>query len=196
MGAYWAHSGFVSDPRDRILPYVRPDERLIWWGQPDPAKHLAAHDAFLVPFSVLWAGFSLFWISGAVRSEAPLPFVLFGLPFVAMGLYFVFGRFIVKARRKRQTTYALTSLRALVAVGDGSLSESPVQHQPVERKRSRDGRHLTVTFGRSAPSLFGSPSYGNTGMEFFDQSGGRPLAFYDVTDVNGLEAAIADVTRG
>jgi hypothetical protein len=186
----------VSDPRDRILPYVRPDERLVWWGQPDPAKHFTGIDAYLIPFSVLWAGFSSFWISAAARSGASLPFVLFGLPFVAMGLYFVFGRFIVKARRKRQTTYALTNLRALVAVGEGSLSESPVHHQPVERKRSRDKRHLTVTFGKSSASFFSGPSYGNTGMEVFDQSRGRPLAFYDVTDVNGLEAAIAGITRG
>ena len=186
----------MTDPRDRILPYVRPDERLLWWGQPDPAKHFSAHDAFLIPFSVLWAGFSIFWIVAAARSQASLPFVLFGVPFVAMGLFFVFGRFIVKARRKRQTTYALTDRRALVAIGEGSLSESPVHHQPVERKRSRDKRHLTVTFGRSSASLFSGPSYANTGMEFFDQSGGRPLGFYDVPDVNGLEAAIADITRG
>ncbi len=41
----------------------------------------------------------------ALIQEAPLPFALFGLPFVALGLYLIFGRFVVKARRKRQTVY-------------------------------------------------------------------------------------------
>jgi hypothetical protein len=179
----------VDDPRQRLSPYVRPDEQLLWCGQPDPAKKFTGIDVFMVPFSLLWGGFAIFWMAAAVGGGAPLPFALFGLPFVAVGLYFIFGRFVVKARRKRQTAYGLTERRALVAVGDGSLSESPVQHQPINQHRSRDGKHINVIFGRSATGWFSGPSYANTGMEFLGQ-GNLPLGFYDVADVAGLTEAL------
>ncbi len=103
--------------------------------------------------------------------------------------FFVFGRFIAKARRKRQTAYGLTDHRALVAVGTGSLSDSPVQYQPVNLQRSRDGSHVSVTFGRSANGWRGGASYANTGMELF-AGGNHPVAFYDVGDVASLERAL------
>lgn len=179
----------VDEARDQLDPYVLPSERLLWWGRPDPTKHFAPADAFIIPFSLLWCGFSIFWEVGAARSGATLPFVLFGAPFVAVGLFFVFGRFIAKARRKRQTAYGLTDRRALVAVGTGSLSESPVQYQPVNMQRSRDGSHVSVTFGRSAMGRRGGPSYANTGLEFFAR-GDLPVGFYDVRDVAALERAL------
>jgi len=133
-------------------------QRLPWWGRPDPTKHFAPAAAFIIPSSLLWGGFSIFWEVGAARSGAPLPFVLFGAPFVAVGLFFVFGQFIAKARRKRQTAYGLTDRRALVAGGTGSLSESPLQYQPINVQRSRDGSHVSVTFGRSAIGRRGGPA--------------------------------------
>ncbi len=169
-------------------PYLLPGETLLWTGRPDPAKHVSASDVFLVPFSLLWGGFAIFWLITVLVEGAPVPFALFGVPFVAVGLYFIFGRFIYKAYRKRQTVYGLTEGRALVAVGSGSLSEAPLQQTPMDRRRSRDGRHLTVTFGRSAGGWFGA-TYANTGMDFFDRGNG-PVGFYDVTDVTGLETAL------
>lgn len=181
----------MEDLRSRLAPYLLPGETLLWTGRPDPAKHFSVSDVFLVPFSFLWGGFAIFWMSSALVQGAPLPFALFGLPFVVLGLYFIFGRFIYKSSRKRQTVYGLTQGRALVAVGPGSISEAPLQRTPVDRRRSRDGRHLTVTFGRSARGWSAGPSYANTGMEFFDRGNG-PLGFYDVFDVAGLESALRD----
>src|SRR5215207_6924099 len=120
---------------------------------------------------------------------APLPFQIFGLAFVVVGLYFIAGRFLAKARRKRRTVYGLTRDRALVAVGPGSFSEVPLAQVPIEQSRSRDGRHLTVVFGRWAGGWLTGPSYANTGMEFFGRDTAQ-VGFYDVSDVGGLEAAL------
>lgn len=184
----------MEDVRQQLAPYVLPEETLLWTGRPDPAKHFSASDVFMVPFSLLWGGFAIFWLISALVGGAPTPFALFGLPFVALGLYFIFGRFIYKANRKRQTVYGLTEGRALVGVGSGSLSEAPLQRTPVDQRRSRDGRHLTVTFGRSARGWFAGPSYANTGMDFFDRGNGQ-LGFYDVLDVPGLETALRGARR-
>lgn len=78
-----------------------PDERPLWVGQPDPSKHFSSADRFLVPFSLLWASFAVFWEVSAIfvqpsGESTRLFFPLFGLFFVVMGLYFVFGRFITR----------------------------------------------------------------------------------------------------
>jgi len=184
-----ARSWLVDEAWQVLAPRLRSGETLVWWGRPDPAKHFGQSDLFLVPFSLLWGGFAIFWETTVLVRGAPLPFQIFGLAFVVVGLYFIAGRFLAKARRKRRTVYGLTRDRALVAVGPGSFSEVPLAQVPIEQSRSRDGRHLTVVFGRWAGGWLTGPSYANTGMEFFGRDTAQ-VGFYDVSDVGGLEAAL------
>ena len=184
----------MDDARRRLDPYLLPGEELVWTGRPDPAKHLTAADAYLVPFTLLWTGLSVSLLGTALARGAPLSTALFGLPFVVVGVYIVVGRFMYKASRKRRTVYGLTEGRALVSVADGSLAEAPLQRTPVDQRRSRDGRHVSVTFGRSTGGWNAGPSHANTGMELFSRSTG-PLAFHDVSDVSGLETALRAVRR-
>ncbi len=44
----------MDDLRRQFAPYLLPDEQLLWCGRPDPRKHFARGDVFLVPFSLLW----------------------------------------------------------------------------------------------------------------------------------------------
>ncbi len=184
----------MDDPRGQLTPYLLRDEQLLWAGRPDLGKHFTQADVFLVPFSLLWGGFAIFWMGGALAAGAPLPFALFGLPFVILGLYFIFGRFVVKARRKRHTAYGLTDRRALVAIGSRAMSETAVERQPIDQRRSRDGKHLDVVFGRPANSWLSGPNVANSGMEMFGQ-GSHALGFYDVPDVAGLESALRRLRR-
>ena len=43
-------------------------EKILWVGQPDPSVHFAKADAFLIPFSILWGGFALFWEGAALTA--------------------------------------------------------------------------------------------------------------------------------
>ena len=74
-------------------------------------------DALLVPFSLLWCGFAVFWESGALSEGAPFFFALWGAPFVLVGLYIVAGRFVVRAVSSRRTRYTITDRRVLVHSG-------------------------------------------------------------------------------
>lgn len=189
-----------DDVQQQLAPYLLPDEQLLWWGRPAPGKHFTSRDLFLVPFSLLWGGFMIFWEVQALTAGPPRGggprwvFPLFGVPFILMGLYMIAGRFVVKARRKRQTGYGLTDRRALVAVGASALSEAPVQHQPIDVRRSRDGRYVDVAFGRSASGWGAGQSYANTGLDVFGR-GEHPVGFYDVPASAGLEAALQQVRR-
>ena len=184
----------MDDARAQLQPFLLDGESLLWWGRPDPEKHIGRNDAFLVPFSLLWGGFAIFWEVSAIAEGAPGFFAVFGAFFVAMGLYLIVGRFVVKASRKRRTAYGLTDRRALVAVGSGSLSETELARQPIDHRLSRDRKHLTVVFGRPAAGGAAAAAYANTGMELFAFAG-SPVGFYDVADVDGLAGALRRVRR-
>jgi hypothetical protein len=142
-----------DDLRSRLLP----GERILWSGQPRQGLLLTGWDIFLVPFSLLWCGFAVFWeaaVLGAlnrtgVHSQAPFFFALWGVPFVLAGLYFVFGRFIAEAWIRRRTIYAVTDRRVLILRGgpfNNFLALSMERLPETSLSEKRNGRG-TIIFG-------------------------------------------------
>src|SRR5262245_42873595 len=99
------------DAMQVISTELSAGEKLVWSGRPRTGLRLSGADAFLIPFSLVWCGFAVFWEKNALRIGAPDFFRLFGLMFVVVGLYFVFGRFIADAIRRGKTFYGLTPRR-------------------------------------------------------------------------------------
>src|ERR1700728_3149818 len=97
----------MSDiPVSSIERELGKGERLLWQGRPRAGIRLRGSDVFLIPFSLLWAGFIVFWETMAlfkVPKNNPVGwlFPLFGVPFVLAGFYIVFGRFLLDARSRR-----------------------------------------------------------------------------------------------
>jgi hypothetical protein len=188
-----------AQDRAQVQQLVRLGEHLLWIGRSDPAVRFTPGDGFLIPFSIVWCAFAVFVDVEAISSGGPLFFDAWGLLFVCFGLYFVAGRFVVKAKKKRRTVYALTDRRAIVSVGSRVTDQLlPDSGSSVTRQRHRD--HLTVTFGSGTSSLRGFNNsgfnrYGNTGLEgLFGFP--APVAFYDVAEVDALEAALDQVSWG
>jgi hypothetical protein len=102
----------ADDFRNRLLP----GETILWTGRPAQGLMLTGRDGFLVPFSLFWGGFAIFWEWMVLRApKAPPVMGLFGAPFVLVGLYLIFGRFLVDAWARASTNYALTNQRILIA---------------------------------------------------------------------------------
>jgi hypothetical protein len=189
------------DDYARLQAFVRPGEQLLWCGRPDPRLWFTGADLYVIPFSLVWCGFAIFWTVGASRTGGPL-FGLFGVIFVAMGLYLVAGRFFYKHYRKKQTVYGITTQRALVATGAGSLADAPWWHQPVTVQRARDGIHASVILPGTGVTAGGQVRWrgstmpANTGLEYLGRRTSPPVAFYDVADAAAMLAALDQARAG
>jgi hypothetical protein len=112
---------------------------------------LTSRDVMLIPFSLFWCGFVVFWIWSA--SKAGGAFWLFGVPFLFVGLYFVAGRFIFDAWVRAGTIYGLTAGSAMILRTRPSMSFTTValgRASDVQLSETAAGRG-TIRFGATAP---------------------------------------------
>jgi hypothetical protein len=188
-----------SDDRlAQIQSILRQGETVTWSGSPDPAIRFSPFDLLFIPFSLFWSGFVLLWNGVAWSSGAPGMFSIFGLPFLVVAFQITFGRFNTAARRKRKTTYAVTSQRAIIIDYRGQVrfvELSQVIHDATTRKRYQS---VTVLFrdpssptqnrflGSFDPQLSGVLNL--RGMNW----GVNNFLFVDVTDGEALLRALQD----
>jgi hypothetical protein len=89
-------------------------ERILWSGAPATGLLLTARDAYLVPFSLVWCGFAIFWTYEATGHGAPFFFYIMGGALTCFGVFLAIGRFVVDAWLRGRTSYAVTNQRILI----------------------------------------------------------------------------------
>jgi len=177
---------------EAVGPHLGPDEWVEWAAGPDPGRHFNRGDLFLIPFSVMWLAFAVAWEAAVISVSASFA-VLFGLPFVAAGLYMTVGRFIYKARRRRRTVYAVTNQRVLSVVqrrGGADVDAKPLRALPgVSTTASRRG-YGTIEFDRSSGPR--PPTWlADSGMGFLGRASAQiGLCFFDIEHANEVAALI------
>lgn len=102
------------DLHQKFRQELSSGEALLWSGRPPQGIILRGSDFFLIPFSILWGGFAIFWEYSAFNSGAPTFFLLFGAPFVLIGIYLIVGRFIYDSLNRRNTFYGISDDRVIL----------------------------------------------------------------------------------
>ena len=139
-------------------------EHVLWEGQPYSGLILRPIEAFLIPFSILWGGFAVFWNVSVWledQNSSNLPFKLFGLPFLIAGLYITFGRFVIDAKLRKSLRYAVTDRRILIyRQGRGPTVKSVDIKRllSIDLSERQDGSG-TIRFG-AALSLLNGQNFG------------------------------------
>jgi hypothetical protein len=144
-----------ESPEEMVDAELAADERLLWCGRPRLGVVFRSSDVFMIPFSILWAGFAVFWETEAITRGAPLFFALWGIPFIAMGLHMTVGRFFVDAWQRKRIYYGVTNERVLIISGVfsrtiKSLNIDTLNDVSLSERRNGTG---TITFG-STPQMF------------------------------------------
>lgn len=133
-----------------------PRERILWSGLPAQGLFFTSRDIFLIPFSLLWCGFAIFWTYAATSQGAPLFLAAWGTMFVCIGLFFVFGRFAVDAWLRRRISYAVTDKRILIARAApfSNFTSIDLEHLPDVQLTGEGAKRGSLRFG-AATSIFG-----------------------------------------
>jgi hypothetical protein len=141
---------------EEIRRELAGSEKVLWHGQPRAGILFRGSDAIAIPFSIMWCGFAIFWESSVLTSNAPVFFVLWGIPFIAVGLYFVVGRFLFEGRQRAQTSYAVTTERIIIVSGVFNRSVKSLNLRTLTDLSfsERGNGEGTITFGPT--SAFGN----------------------------------------
>ena len=144
---------------EAIKTQLSPGETVLWSGQPRQGLVLRGSDALAIPFSLMWGGFAIFWETTVLRSNAPGFFVLWGIPFVLMGLYLIVGRFFLDAKQRGCTFYALSNERILIVSGVFNRSAKSLNLRTLSDLSLTEGKNGegSISFGGGSPvsSLLG-----------------------------------------
>jgi len=198
----------ISSGREVFKARLALDEDVLWYGQPKSSVLFNAHDLFLVPFSLVWGGFALFWeasvIDALLRGDTKSgnggdlrEAAVFGVIFVLVSLYFVVGRFFGKRWLKRRTHYLITNQRTVILVtikGGRILSLDLDGLTAVSKSVRNDGTGTIQLAKRSA----WSNQHDNTGLDvpmYLSSRQKPPPAFYDIAEADRVYELINELRR-
>lgn len=137
-----------------LQPYLHGDEQVLWTGKPYTSRsyHISP---FLAIFALFWCGFAIFWMITATSIGGA--FGLFGIPFVCVGVYFLYSVFVGQKKTLESAVYAVTDRRAIILLHE------------------RTGVNMTEYIFANLSSVSLEDVQGSTGTIRFVQ----PIPYYD-----------------
>jgi hypothetical protein len=169
------------------------NEKLLWSGQPRGGIKLRAADALMIPFSLMWGGFAIFWETTVLTQGAPGFFALWGIPFVLIGLYLIVGRFFVDAWQRSRTYYALTDQRAIIISG---LTSQQVKSLPLRTMSDITVTERADASGSIALGPAASPYGWLAGSGWPGMSRYQPPTFEMIENVRHVHTLLRDAQSG
>jgi hypothetical protein len=180
-----------------IQPELGPGERILWANQPKTSTIFHKEDGFLIPFSFMWGGFAIFWeasvagLWGTKHRPGPVSYfgLLWGVPFVLIGQYLIWGRFFYAAWKKKRTHYGVTDRRVIVVQNGRTrqVSSAFIDTLPVLVKEVGKDGSGTLRFTPAMPS-------GRSGGASWDAMAvGAIPTFVDIDDLDTVYRLVSDL---
>lgn len=150
---------FTLEEQRELQAELSGSESILWTGKPNPHVIFHPSDLFMIPFSLLWGGFAILWEAGACGvgpfgNKGTWSFgVLWGIPFVLIGQYVIWGRFFYVAWKKTRILYAVTTERLILIVRppQGKVMSLYLRSVPGVEKEIRSDGIGTLKFGETPP---------------------------------------------
>jgi hypothetical protein len=179
----------------KIQPELLAGETLCWAGIPNRRVIFHSDDWTSIPFSLAWITFFIFWEANALGLTGgskgfDVFFAIWGIQFLLVGNYMVWGRFFHDAWLKRRTYYAVTSRRAFI-LQEGwerkSVSAFPHEISIIEREGTQTG---TLWLGPKYP-LRGPRGSKRRSMSRFSVD--DVPVFADIDDVDAVHRLLIEL---
>jgi hypothetical protein len=189
----------ILDPRvsTQFQAELSTGENLLWTGMPNPEVIFHSDDWYLIPFSLLWGGFAIFWEAGVLgywgngaKGGISTFMALWGIPFIVAGQYFIWGRFLVDAWLKRRTYYAVTNRRVLVLQDGWKRKTSSIYISSIPTVEREGLTQGTLWFGPKFPVIAGRGQKTRSMSRF--AIGDVPV-FADIDDLESVYRLVLDM---
>lgn len=156
------------DHYDFCKPYISDNEYILWEGAPEKGFTFTSRDLVMIPFSLFWLAFALFWEFSVITSTSSLFMAIWGLPFVGVGIYLLFGRFIQSICLRNKTFYIITNKKLII----------------------RSGSKIHLHKNGNGTILFWQESYHRNGRRYSSY-----FALENIADVAGAQDAISRMEK-
>lgn len=183
----------------KCQPEIMPGESLYWAGIPNPRVVFHSDDWVAIPFALIWTGFFVFWEASALgiswgwtgRASGRDTFMVFwGIPFLIVGNYMVWGRFLRDAWLKRKTYYAVTNRRVLVLQEGWKRKTNWMYLEAIPTIECEGKMAGTLWFGKKYPVIAGRGQKTRSMSRFAVDD--VPV-FADIDDVDGVQRLVQEL---
>ena len=111
-------NGNMSNPSSRIAPYISYDENLLWCGASSVKQRFSVKDTPTFLFGIPFLLFAVFWTAMASSASSGdsfgAIFPLFGIPFIAVGIFMVLSLPYKSVKNRNNAVYAITDKKVYI----------------------------------------------------------------------------------
>jgi len=188
-----------SEASLKLQSELVPGENLLWADRPNPSVTFHASDRQVIPFSLLWGGFSILWearalgfLGHASKGTPPIFMALWGIPFVLLGQYLIWGRFVYDGWLKRRTYYGITNQRLIVLQEGTNPKRCSIGLNAISSIGWSGSFIGTLRFGTRQPIVAGRGQKNQNASPF---TVGNVPVFVDIDDVQSVCRLVQDLAE-
>lgn len=162
--------------------YLLSDEYILWKGRPEKGNILSGRNIFMAVFAIMWLSFSVFWELAAIstmNTTGSFFVVIWGLPFIGVGIYLLFEALFGTAYYRNKTFYVITNKKIIIKRGKKITMKDGSDLPPMEIEIHRNGNG-TIIFSE----------------EVYTRKGRRQSIYFmleNIADVAGAQEAVSQM---